>query len=83
MLRFRDGITVGEAKTISKWRYAATIAAAAGGGVLLSTPARTDLELPEGVESLVPDDAPIITETLRRPGDSIPPKVVGLGNGVV
>jgi len=48
----------------------AYVAAAAGGVIVIpGKPARWKVRLPAGVDETVPDDAPILCETLWRPGD--------------
>jgi hypothetical protein len=69
MLRYRDGMRVGKASP-SPWMGIACVAAAAGGLIVLpGKPAWWKGRLPAGVDETVPDDAPIICQTLWRPGD--------------
>jgi hypothetical protein len=67
LLRFKDGIHVGDAKT--NWAGILTAAAAATGTIVISKPARLKIKLPSNVDETVPDDAPILVQTLWRPGD--------------
>lgn len=68
MLRFRDGVAVGNA-TVDAWKGAATLIGAAGGMIVMSRPAKLTVKLPESVAEEVADEAPIVTKTLWRPGD--------------
>jgi hypothetical protein len=67
LLRFKDGIHVGNAKT--RWMGVITAAAAATGTIVIHKPARWKVRLPSNVEETVPEDAPILFQTLWRPGD--------------
>ena len=67
LLRFKDGIHVGDAKT--NWTGVLTAAAAATGTIVITKPARLKLRLSGNVDESVPDDAPILVQTLWRPGD--------------
>ncbi len=69
LLRYQDGLHVGKArKTV--WSGVLTVAAATGGMIVLSKPALVKLRLPSDVDESVPEDAPLINQTLWRPGDA-------------
>jgi hypothetical protein len=70
LLRYRDGAHVGAAKT-SAWVGVMTAAAALGGIIVITKPAKVKIQLPKGVSEIVADDARIVTETLQRPGKSL------------
>jgi hypothetical protein len=70
MLRFRDGIQVGNA-IVEAWKGVGTLISAAGGMIMVSRPATLKVALPENVADNLKDDAPIVTTTLWRPGDPI------------
>jgi hypothetical protein len=75
-IRFRDGIVLrANAQFKNSFATALTVAGAAGGAIVLTTPARTTLALPAGVaEQLTADAQPEIVE-LWKLGD--PPLNVG------
>lgn len=68
LLRYQDGLRVGEARK-AVWSGVLTVAAATGGMIVLTKPALIKLRLPGDVDESVPDDAPLINQTLWRPGD--------------
>ena len=68
MLRYRDGLQVGGANEPT-WVAITTLAGALGGILVLYKPAKCTFELPSDVEETVPEEAPILFETLWRPGD--------------
>jgi hypothetical protein len=68
MIRYRGGLQVGRAG-FDTWRVILTVAAALGGVVVLSKPAKVKLKLPVNVEESVDDEAPISTKIIWRLGD--------------
>jgi hypothetical protein len=71
MVRFRDGKNVGDAG-INLWRGIATVAAAAGGMIVMHRPARMKLTLPRDIAEEIDDSAAIVTELLWEPGAVAP-----------
>jgi hypothetical protein len=70
LLRYRDGSHVGAARPTA-WAGIMTAAAALGGMIVITKPAKVKIQLPMGVSEIVADDARIVTETLQRPGKSL------------
>jgi hypothetical protein len=69
MLRFLGGVRVGRPQ-LEAWKVAATVAGALGGQIVMWKPARLKVAMPAGVLEAVSDDAPIVYETLWRPGET-------------
>ncbi len=73
LLRFGYGLKVGHADWVG-WTGPKSGAAPAAplsttGKLMLMSPARAEIAVPVGVIETVPDDSPIVTQTLWRPGD--------------
>ena len=74
LLRFRGGMGVGRVK-MQNWSGAAammTLGLAGMGVIGWSRPASMKLLLPKGVAPEVPEDAPLLADTLWRLGDPVP-----------
>lgn len=69
MLRYRDGLRVGDARINRLADQALTLLGAFGGVVAISRPASFSLRLPAGVAESVSDDSPIETAELWQLGD--------------
>jgi hypothetical protein len=65
-IHFREGISGGTAKR-EGWSGISTLSQAVGGLVIFAQPIRFNLMLPTGVAETVPEDSPILIETLWRP----------------
>lgn len=69
MIRYRGGMQVGNA-SVDMWKGILTVAAAAGGMIVISKSAKVKLMIPNDVEEFVDDDLPIVTKTLWTPKDA-------------
>jgi hypothetical protein len=72
MIRYRGGLQVGRAGT-DLWKTVLTAAAAMGGMISLSRPAKVTLRFPSDVEESIEDDLPIVTKTEWKLGDEVGP----------
>ncbi len=70
LLRFKDGIRVGDIGT-NFWREGLQIAGAIGGALVISRPARIKFTLPSGVSALKQDTVSAETKTIWKLGNPI------------
>jgi hypothetical protein len=75
MLRFRDGLRVGLPAGGDAFHTAMALAGALTGTVVISRPASATIMFPPHANRSPPQDSPIETEILWRPGDPVDPVV--------
>jgi len=75
LIRFGYGLRVGHADWVNWSGAGAGSSFAMTGKLMIMSPARETLAVPGGVLEVVPDDSPIVNQTLWRPGDPDDPQL--------